>query len=46
MKSTPSMLMETDLKQITHLGKGIAAPYFTPNDKKIIFRVIIILREL
>jgi Tol biopolymer transport system component len=27
----------TDLKQITHLGKANWAPYFTPNDKKIIF---------
>jgi len=27
----------TDLKQITHLGKANWAPYFTPNDKRIIF---------
>lgn len=27
----------TNLKQITHLGKANWAPYFTPNDKKIIF---------
>jgi len=27
----------TDIKQITHLGKANWAPYFTPNDKKIIF---------
>ena len=27
----------TDLRQITHLGKANWAPYFTPNDKKIIF---------
>lgn len=27
----------TGLKQVTHLGKANWAPYFTPNDKKIIF---------
>lgn len=27
----------TDLKQITHLGKANWAPYFTPDDKRIIF---------
>ncbi len=27
----------TGLKQITHLGKANWAPYFTPNDKRIIF---------
>lgn len=27
----------TDLKQVTHLGKANWAPFFTPNDKKIIF---------
>ncbi len=36
----------TDSKQITHLGKANWAPYFTPNDKKIIFQVIIILPEV
>jgi Tol biopolymer transport system component len=27
----------TDIKQITHLGKANWAPFFSPNDKKIIF---------
>lgn len=27
----------SDLKQVTHLGKANWAPYFLPNDKKIIF---------
>jgi len=27
----------TDLKQVTHLGKANWAPYFLPNDQKIIF---------